>query len=595
MSEGPPAKRRRGDGEGTDVSDATVEVQRYVDGRTHEDEVEGARQRFRGHANAHPRDARIVFDDSLDAVTGKRKHEYRIDGKVHVGFSLSGLARFFFFPFDATAQSKRSADAANKRTVEELNKKRKDAPALTVEDLTPEQRITAEKFRNEWEAAAEGGRAKHLLAEQLCEAAPLTPAQIAEFPLGVCRFLAAHPSWVVFRTEWSIYDESLGVVGQLDLLCYDTRYAPDDDKYWVLVDWKFLKTAEHMERVFGGVNGTAWHPLFRGRLPASSAGEYAIQLNAYRTVLARQYDIHVTRMVDVVVPRNAFDTYHEHWVEVLDLTEAFALACPWNWLNPRHVGTAEDLWAAPLRGSMLTSMGGATRVRVRRTGDLIDEAGGEVWVGPADTACGCDDKPAACKPKSACPKLKVLLPESIYACTYAPFSPNDDVKRRVALAYERDLLTRATRPCLLVRAMADLYGKTLVTWSSTFECAALLARYVNALHDGKLTLPPDAYTTITPPIQAAFQLEPVAEPEPEVAPVPVVMPVPEPLAVPVAALVEVKRPRIRCGYCHVMKPTPLSLNMSAPRDADALIIRWRCAECDRDLDAWLGDIDVVGY
>ena len=82
-----------------------------------------------------------------------------------------------------------------------------------------------------------------------------------------------------YRTEWSIYDESLSVAGTVDIL-----YRNKETCNFVLIDWKFVK-----KLVKRKCRQQAFAPL--QHLDNTNFAKYALQLSMYRYILETQYGI----------------------------------------------------------------------------------------------------------------------------------------------------------------------------------------------------------------------------------------------------------------------------------------------------------------
>ena len=93
-------------------------------------------------------------------------------------------------------------------------------------------------------------------------------------------FVNDHPDWEPYRTEWVVYDEDLKIAGSIDMVYINRKTG----KLYI-VDWKrvtdlhsaFKKcTAPHMEHV-----------------PDSKIAKYSFQVNVYKAILERKYNVKV--------------------------------------------------------------------------------------------------------------------------------------------------------------------------------------------------------------------------------------------------------------------------------------------------------------
>ena len=113
--------------------------------------------------------------------------------------------------------------------------------------------------------------------------------------------------WDIYRTEWKIYDEVLKVAGTPDALFKDS-----EGKYHI-VDWKRCKGInKHAYKNVGG-DGRSVVPCFTHLLECKY-NEYALQINIYKYILERCYDIKIETMRILNCHPN-FDTYKEYVVE----------------------------------------------------------------------------------------------------------------------------------------------------------------------------------------------------------------------------------------------------------------------------------------
>ena len=407
--------------------------------------------------------------------------------------------------------------------------------------------MTADAIQRQWAQTAVDGTAKHSLYEMLLDAQPMTKAEIAALPLGFRRFWADHPWLEPHRVEFSIFSEELGLVGQLDCLAIDTREAPDSLDRWVLADWKNVKLGT-MTKQYNGER--AWHPLFE-EWPNTKEYHYRMQLNLYRTVLARHYGIVLRRMIMANFPPETPDEYEKYDVPVVDMMPALALF-PWDDRDVRHISSDPDrelalphIPAGDERGS------GLTTVMAYNTSFGLGPGG--VWVGTSWSCCGC---PTKCKgPVKNCPHRIEKLPQSRYACTDYPFKPSEAEQRVAAFRFERQLLLwPADRLRTLVK---DLAGSTLTCWPDQMAHAWVLARYTNALSSGAIALrpPPPSIGTLDKYFTVAT------------------LPVPGSAA-------------IRCPACNT---PPLSLGYEAAEER----LSWECPACETKVQRRLVTIELV--
>lgn len=105
-----------------------------------------------------------------------------------------------------------------------------------------------------------------------------------------------------YRTEWAIYDESMGIAGTLDFLdCTDSVFT--------IYDWKRTdKIIENGHTVISNrYNKTAYPPI--DNIPDTTYWHYALQVSIYRYILERKYDITVNAG-KLAIFHPSYDTYY---------------------------------------------------------------------------------------------------------------------------------------------------------------------------------------------------------------------------------------------------------------------------------------------
>lgn len=525
--------------------------------------------------NAHARDARVRFDDSLDAGAKERRHDYYVDDVLCRGWiSPSGLAKHFFLPFNAERVSENVHKAKVRARAEALDVAVDALPAAELAAIE-----TPAATRASWRASAEHGRAMHLLYEWLCDAQRMTDADLAALPDSFLCAMMRHPSWRPFRVEWSIFDEDERIVGQIDIVFEDLDYPVGHPRRLVLSDWKNVKYGTLTKVNFDA----AWHHVCED-LADTKLNHYILQLNLYLRVLLRKYGLVIERLVlfnfPTQVPPGVDAAVEEHEIPVRDLTPALSLM-PWRADDPRHLSFDPDaeFALAPI-GPTDPRGDGPTRV-VAIFGPADPKLTLGPWVGAGKAVCECD---ADAKRAHGwrCPQKRVLLPESEFAMQYPFGKPTPDEQRCIALQFERKLLRW---PGDLLRAAALLYGKILVCWPSEFLHAEVLARYANALGSGAVQLRPAPPGLVrqalvsdwAPPLPDSVRAKPAARVTKPLMtarqtrqarlsdfalPVPVDAVDAQPLG---AAVV------LRCGTCRAAPPAQVALAQD--------VLSWTCTAC----------------
>lgn len=230
--------------------------------------------------NAHPRDARISFEEE--------SHTYTIDGTREGWTSCTTFIHTFFEHFDADAVIAKMMRGKNWRESKYYG-------------------MTAEAIKAQWAATAEeastAGTRMHLDIEHWYNADPIgnlaaddwVPQEGPEWDY----FQAFERKWriphgfVPYRTEWLVFKEDIKLAGSIDMV-----YKKPSGKF-AIYDWKRAKDMKYENPWQTGKD-----PL--EHLPDTNYWHYSIQLNIYRTVLEELYGAEVDELALVVLhPNNA--------------------------------------------------------------------------------------------------------------------------------------------------------------------------------------------------------------------------------------------------------------------------------------------------
>ena len=217
--------------------------------------------------DCHPRDENIEFDPE--------PHLYTVNGAEFT--SVTTVIDSFFPKFESERMARRCAGRGK------------------YVNMDPETVLKA--WQDKANAASQAGTHFHSAVEQYL--AQGTETDTEEF--------RAWRQWYrnsrkrlgnTVRVEWAIYDEEFQVAGTLDALFQSEK------KQFFLLDWKrkrkLAKQAYGNERGFG--------PL--SHLPNCDFYKAALQLNTYRWILQRRYQVDIFAMGIVQVhPENGLDTH----------------------------------------------------------------------------------------------------------------------------------------------------------------------------------------------------------------------------------------------------------------------------------------------
>ena len=211
--------------------------------------------------NAHPRDARITFDEPT--------HKYTIDGSKY-DISCTGFVHSFFGHFDA---DKVIANMMRGKNWKEGNK---------YWGMTP-QAIKAGWDAN-GKAASEAGTRMHLDIEHYYNASPIGNVGGDEWSVleGVeWNYFMKYETkfrisggYVPFRTEWLVFYEEIRLAGSIDMV-----YKKPDGTI-AIYDWKRAKEIKTENPYQKGLD-----PL--DHLPDTNYWHYTLQLNIYASILMK--------------------------------------------------------------------------------------------------------------------------------------------------------------------------------------------------------------------------------------------------------------------------------------------------------------------
>jgi hypothetical protein len=433
--------------------------------------------------NAHPSDELVKLDTSVDPATGHRRHDYYVRATPESEWilkkgtvSASKFHEYFFWPFVKSRVTKLVADAHKKRLAKEQN--------VSLDAVVGAK--TADEYGTEWDGTAVYGTLHHSYYDRILNGVKLTDEEKKAVHPGFLRVLWAHPTWVPWRTELTVHDEELNILGQVDLVMRDTAYPKDDENHWVLVDFKHWRDGTE-EKSFGN----AWHPHYR-TLPDNKVAHASFQTAVYCLPITRRWGVPqiARRYIWSFPPSKPFE-YHEFRLPVVDIDAAFAML-PWNWADERHLGVpAKDR----VCDRILDLVEGPVTVAPYQTGEG-NLGPGDVWVGCAWARCTCGEghKGAKALDTSVCKSRDIELEESPYKWkgyprgVYGAERMTEEEAHIVALMYEAHLIAQPAE--LLRRAVRELPGKRLRCWSNEVAHANVLARYVNAVLAGHTELRP---------------------------------------------------------------------------------------------------------
>lgn len=228
--------------------------------------------------NAHPRDARITFDEPT--------HKYTIDGSKY-DISCTGFVHSFFGHFDAD------------KVIANIMKGRNWGPSNKYWGMSPEE-IKALWAANGKEAS-EAGTRMHLDIEHYYNASPIGNVAIDEWSVleGVeWNYFMRYETkfriprgYVPFRTEWLVFYEEIRLAGSIDMV-----YRKPDGTI-AIYDWKRAKDIKTENSFQSGLEPVE-------HLPDTNYWHYTLQLNIYASILEKKYGMKVSELALVILHPN---------------------------------------------------------------------------------------------------------------------------------------------------------------------------------------------------------------------------------------------------------------------------------------------------
>jgi len=235
--------------------------------------------------NTHPRDERCIFDPGI--------HKYEIDGDEFKSVTTV-ISRFFpvFNPDEA---------------IEKM---------LNGRNWNPNHKYWGMQdfeIKQNWEEkgimASEQGTFLHEQIENYYLEQKFEEPQ--EFDL-FRQFTEDHQSLTPYRTEWRIFDETIGIAGTIDFVALNKGV-------FEMYDWK------RSMKVVNTSNGTPitqnrWDSGYHGLsdMDDTSFNHYTLQLSIYRFLLEKNYQIELSKMF-IVVLHPDYERYYK--IEVPYLKE----------------------------------------------------------------------------------------------------------------------------------------------------------------------------------------------------------------------------------------------------------------------------------
>ena len=212
--------------------------------------------------NSHPRDTNIVFHEG--------PHIYEINGSSKDYISVTTIIPKFFPEFNG------------KKIANMVFKKNFDNQESPYYQMTVDQII--KKWDDNKNEASKLGTAMHKNFELYFNDIEFENdfKTKKEYQLFL-NFLKDYPNLKPYRTEWEVYDEDIKVAGSIDMLFINEDGTLD------ICDWKRCKEIKKDNKYEFG-----FEPL--EDLPNTNYWHYSIQLNMYKRILEKNYNIKIRNL-----------------------------------------------------------------------------------------------------------------------------------------------------------------------------------------------------------------------------------------------------------------------------------------------------------
>ena len=254
---------------------------------------------FLKQQNAHPRDQNIVFHE--------RGHKYQIltDMKSYYT-SVTTWIHTLFPKFDADA------------VIEKMKKGRNWNPENKYWGKTNQE--IKDEWNNNGKQVSQLGTTLHAYIEDFMntemnkqeytqkDILETNNHQHPEIEWSLFeKFVEDFPTLMPYRSEWMVYDEEIKIAGSIDMI-----YKNEDGSVSIY-DWKRCKDI---------IYDTEWNDMASNKcikhLPNTNFWHYSLQLNMYKYILEKKYNVAVKDLFLVRLhPENKDNKYELHKVPVL--------------------------------------------------------------------------------------------------------------------------------------------------------------------------------------------------------------------------------------------------------------------------------------
>lgn len=126
------------------------------------------------------------------------------------------------------------------------------------------------------------------------------------------KFKEDYKNLIPYRTEWMIYDKQLKLAGSIDMIFVNCKGE------YEIYDWKRCKEIKKKSYGKKAITHSISHII------DSNFWHYALQLNTYKVILEKNYDIKISKMCLVCLHPNNINNSYLHY-EVPDLSKEINL------------------------------------------------------------------------------------------------------------------------------------------------------------------------------------------------------------------------------------------------------------------------------
>jgi hypothetical protein len=227
---------------------------------------------YLAHANAHPRDARIEFEEE--------GHVYRIDGES-LYTSVTTVIHDYFEKFDEDLVIGKMMQSPKWPISRYFG-----MSVQEIKDLWEENRNTAASLGTEMHAQIElfYNRLGILGASDQCPAPSVEYGYFLDYHRDV-----VEGRFVPYRTEMRVFDEAVRICGSVDMVYQEVQ----DPTRFHVYDWKRSKEIKFENRWQRGTG-----PM--SHLDDTNYEHYSLQLNLYARIMREKYDMNVVGLALVV-------------------------------------------------------------------------------------------------------------------------------------------------------------------------------------------------------------------------------------------------------------------------------------------------------